>query len=162
MKKIIISKTSLLLVLLTIFSLSSCLTISSIYYNNQEKKCYSDKTNFINVTATLSDIRLYDEEYILTVENMEYIPLEEKENSYYSGFQDNSFRINKENSKLLKSSNIEEKLKKGTVFSFMSSPSVFGNGYNCPIVSVTVDGEILLDFDTGYKNLMAEYNVVIE
>ena len=45
----------------------------------------------------------------------------------------------------------------GDSIEFVSAPKVFGDGYTLPIVSLTVNGEVLLDFETGWKNLMKNY-----
>ena len=33
----------------------------------------------------------------------------------------------------------------------------FGDGYSMPIVSISVNGEVLLSFDEGFENLMKLY-----
>ena len=61
------------------------------------------------------------------------------------------------NATILKEAGIEEKLTPGVVFTFISAPKYFGDGYWCPIVGLEINGEVLLDFEIGYKNLMAQY-----
>ncbi len=85
------------------------------------EKYYSDKSNFVSVTATC--VNIGTNEHVLG----------EKE------------------------AQIEEKLTAGTIFTFISAPEYFGDGYDCPIVGLEVGGEVLLDFDTGYENLMETY-----
>ena len=127
-------------------------------YRIQEKKYYSDKNNFVSVTAVCVEIDTYShypDRYYLIVENMVY----EKKGD--CKFIDNMFNINEANSDILKEANVEEKLAPGKSFTCMSAPEYFGDGYKCPIVYLEVDGEVLLDFETGYKNLMKTYGVTI-
>ena len=119
-----------------------------------EKKYYSDKNNFVSVEATCVELIIlerYPDIYIIEVENMIY---EKTENCQFIGVM---FEINEANSSILREANIEEKLKNGSTFSFISAPEYFGDGYKCPIVAIEIDGEILLDFNTGYENLMKMY-----
>ena len=126
-------------------------------YRIQEKKYYSDKSNFVSVTAKCGEIGVnswFPGEYYLNVEDMEYEITED------CRFISRSFDINKANATILKEAGIEEKLTKGKIFTFISAPEYFGDGYACPIVGIEIDGEVLLDFDTGYENLMDTYRLV--
>jgi hypothetical protein len=76
-------------------------------------------------------------------------------------FQNSSFRVDRESAEILKENGIEEKLTPGTTFTCISAPIYLTNNYVCPIVALEIDGEVLLDFDTGYKNLMETYGVRI-
>ncbi len=126
-------------------------------YRIQEKKYYSDKSNFESVTAKCGKLGVnswFPGEYYLNVEDMEYEITED------CRFISLSFDINKANSAILKEAGIEEKLTEGKTFTFISAPEYFGDGYACPIVGIEIDGEVLLDFDTGYENLMNTYRMV--
>ncbi len=74
-------------------------------------------------------------------------------------FDDYHFDVDKVSSKILREAGIEEKLTPGTTFTFYSAPEYFGDGYWYPLVGLEINGEVLLDFDTGYRNLMATYGV---
>lgn len=130
------------------------LTIWNEGYRIQEKEYYSDKSNFVSVTATCDELGInphYPNKYFLNVEDMEYEKTEDCK--FISLF----FDINKANSAILKNAGIEEKLTKRKVFTFISAPEYFGDGYACHVVGVEIDGEVLLDFNTGYENLMDTY-----
>ncbi len=123
-------------------------------YEVQEKEYYSDKDNFVSVTATCIEISTNEhipDCYFITVEDMEYQRADECK------FISRTFKIDRASSTVLKEANIEDKLTEGTVFTFVSAPKSFGDGYLCPIISIEVDGQVLLDFDTGYSNLMNTY-----
>ncbi len=127
-------------------------------YRIQEKKYYSDKNNFVPVIATCIEIGInayHPNGYFVNVKDMLYERTED------CRFISGSFSINKANSVILKKAGIEEKLTEGTVFTFISAPEYFGDGYACPIVGVEIDGEVLLDFATGYENLMDTYGKII-
>jgi hypothetical protein len=134
----------------------SC-SIWNLGYEIQEKEYYSDEVNFVSITAVCVEISTNEhipDCYFITVEDMEY---ERTEKCKFIG---ETFKIDKENSIILQEVNIEDKLTKGTIFTFVSAPKYFGDGYLCPIVSIEIDGEVLLDFDTGYKNLMDTYKLI--
>ena len=52
----------------------------------------------------------------------------------------------------LKDNGIDEKIKLGSFIEFATVQKNFG--YARPIVSLTVDGEVLLEFEDGYANLL--------
>ena len=56
----------------------------------------------------------------------------------------------------------EEYLKLGTRVTFVSAPRYFGDGYDVPIVALSIDGKELLSFEEGHKNLMDSYRYVFE
>ena len=134
----------------------SC-SIWNLGYEIQEKVYYSNEANFVSVTAVCVEISTNEhipDCYFITVKDMEYHRTEECK--FISG----TFKIEKASSIILKESNIEDKLTEGTNFTFISAPKYFGDGYLCPIVSIEIDGEVLLNFDTGYKNLMDTYKLI--
>ena len=144
-----------LCILLCIFN-TSC-AIWELGYRIQEKEYYSDKNNFVSVTAVCVEVSTNEhipDRYFITVENMEY---ERTENCKFIGL---TFTFDKASSAILKEARIEDKLTKGTAFTFISAPEYFGDGYKCPIVALEVNGDILLDFNIGYKNLMDTYKLI--
>lgn len=110
----------------------------------QEYSYYSHKENFITTEGTV-----------------DYISYSEDGTEMYIGFSDQTsplsyatFQIAGDNFKIVHSNDIESKLKIGDRISFMFAPEYFGDGYLIPIVSITVNDEVLLEFDEGYENLM--------
>ncbi len=147
-----------LMCILLCLSCTSCglLTIWDLGYKIQEKKYYADKSNFVSVEAVCMDLSTNEHfpgRYYINVENMVY------ERTDRCKFIDSYFEVNQANSAILKEAGIEEKLTGGTTFTFFSAPEYFGDGYCCPIVGLEINGEVLLDFETGYTNLMATYGV---
>ena len=144
-------------------SFCSC-TFLDISYTARERRHYLDKSNFVSVTAVCVSSSYYtnpseSHTYCINISNAEYdttnMPTEG------SRFQDVTFRVDRESMKVLEEHDIHNKLKPGTTFTFMSAPIYLSDSYDCPIVALEIDGEVLLDFDTGYKNLMETYGVRI-
>lgn len=149
-------KSVVLCALLCIFT-TSCM-VWDLGFRIQEKEYYSDKSNFVSVSATCVEIvtnKWNPGKYFINVKDMVY------ETTDDCNFISYSFVVNEANARVLKEAGIEEKITEGTTFTFISAPEYFGDGYNCPIVGIEVDGEVLLDFDTGYENLMNTYDSLI-
>ena len=130
MKKILL----LLIICIAIF-LSSCNAKQQLEY-------YSNPDNYITVVGTVTHIK-YNEERDSLYLGLHQIPTE---------FSDNSFKIVGENLLIAQENGIDQKLKIGEQVEFISAPKYFGDGYVMPIVGLTVDGEILLTFEQGYRN----------
>ncbi len=105
---------------------------------------YSDKENYIIVTGTVSHIKYNDDSSELFIGFSDMSP----------DFDDSSFKFIGENLKIVRNNGIDDKLETGKRISVVSAPRYFGDGYVYPIVSITVDGECLLDFEDGYQNLL--------
>ncbi len=143
-----------LLLITCLFSLTGC----GLSYTARERKHYMDKSNFVTVTATCISCGYYTyptetHYYAIDYENEQY------EKTDDCVFQNVTFRVDKYSAEILKEHGIEEKLKPGMTFTCMSAPIYLNNSYDCPIVMLEIDGEVLLDFETGYRNLMATYGV---
>lgn len=105
---------------------------------------YSTKANYVSANGTVR-----------------YISFDEDTSSFYLDFSDltptfddSCFKIVGENVTIVLENGIESKIAVGDQVEFVTAPRYFGDGYVMPIVSLTVDGEVLLDFDEGYENLM--------
>lgn len=124
----------LLLVLCITVFLSSCTLDEKVAY-------YSESGNYITATGTVTHIK-YDEN-----KDILYLGFEE----LTPGFSDNAFKIVGKNLLTAQENGIDEKLKIGKQIEFISAPRYFGDGYVMPIVEITVDGEVLLAFEQGYR-----------
>ena len=113
--------------------------------SNEKKIYYSQKENYINVTGTVSSIKYNDDSSIL------YIGFEELSPT----LDDTCLKIVGENLDIVKANKIDEKLKIGEQTTFVTAPKYFGDGYVMPIVAISINGETLLEFEEGYKNLLA-------
>ncbi len=120
---------------LLIFALSnsSCMIKKTKYYQNQR--------NYITVTGEIYFINDNETKRILY---LAFDNMSEK-------LDDNCFKIVGENYEIVKSSG---QITIGKSVEFITAPHYFGDGYVMPIVGLIVDGETILDFDTGYANLM--------
>ena len=129
-------------ILLTCVCVCVVLLLCCSCYSSEEYLYYSQKENYIEVEGTVS-----------------YIKYNEHSTALYIGFSklstaldDSCFKIVGDNLKIVKDNNIDDKLTEGEKISFVTAPKYFGDGYVMPIVSLTISGEILLEFDEGYTN----------
>lgn len=105
---------------------------------------YSEKENYIDATGTVVFIN-YNED--ATALYLEFSDL-----SYR--FDDACFKLVGENLRIAQENGIDDKLILGEQVAFKTAPRYFGDGYVMPIVAIYIDGECLLDFETGYTNLL--------
>lgn len=112
--------------------------------SKRELDYYSDKQNYVSVSGCVDHL-VYNEEG-----DALYIGLSETP----SGFSDTSFKIVGENLKTAQDNGIDTLLTIGDTITFTTAPGYFGDGYVMPIVSLELKGECLLDFESGYKNLL--------
>ena len=72
---------------------------------------------------------------------------------------DRTFKIVGKNLQTVEKNGIGDKIKIGDRVTFITAPKYFGDGYVMPIVAISANGESLLDFDEGFKNLMDYMNI---
>lgn len=107
-------------------------------------KYYSVPENYISVNGTVSHF-VYDEAldaYYLAFDDMSVV------------LSDHNFKIVGENASIVQTGGIQEKINIGDSVSFVTAPKYWGDGYVMPIVEISVNGETLLEFDTGVSNLL--------
>ena len=121
---------------------------SSCSYQYREKQYYSDQNNFIKDTAIVENIFLDEDS------NTIYFWLDD----VAEVFQGNTFIIKGTNVDEVIENNIFNMVQKGDLIDFISAPEYFGDGYCMPIVAISVDGQEILCFENGYKNLMKLYD----
>ena len=105
---------------------------------------YSQKENYIDATGTVVFIN-YNED--ATVLHLAFSDL-----SYR--FDDTCFKLVGENLRIAQENGIDNKLILGEQITFKTAPRYFGDGYVMPIVAIYIGEECLLDFETGYNNLL--------
>ena len=71
-------------------------------------------------------------------------------------FTSRKFLIEGENLITIKLTGFDEKIKVGSFVEFITVSAAL-YGYARPIVSLTVDGETLLEFEEGYEGLLKQY-----
>lgn len=118
--------------------LCSCQTVGKFDY-------YSQKENYISATGTILSIRDNEDSKALYIELSNLTPR----------LEDTCFKIVGESRKIVQAKNIDSKLKAGEQITFITAPKYFGDGYVMPIVALSVNGEILLEFEEGYENLLS-------
>ena len=69
---------------------------------------------------------------------------------------DKCFKIVGQNAVLALSRDIAARIAPGCQVEFITAPRYFGDGYVMPIVSVSVEGETLLEFNDGFVNLQEQ------
>ena len=110
----------------------------------QMRGYYEKKSNYIEAKGTVS--------YISYDENGESIYIDFS--STTPVFDDTCFKIVGDNCNIAKENGIESILKIGSEVSFITAPQYFGDGYVMPIVSISVKGNTLLEFDEGFANFL--------
>ena len=123
------------------------MTLLTGCWHLREKEYYADASHFITDTATVEHIA-YDQDsgrLILWLTDISEV------------YSSSDFVVSKDSAALLMKNGVLDKVAVGDTITFISAPGCYSNGYEFPVVGLTVDGEELLSFDTGYKNLMAEY-----
>lgn len=140
MNKKIYKSITLVLLLAMLVSITGC-------FRYKEKEYYANTDNFISATGTVKHLsyRAEDNDLILGFSDL----------TETFGFS--SFVIADENLQILINTEALRLIYIGKTISFISAPKCFSNGSALPIVSLTVDGKVLLDFETGWKNLMKNY-----
>ena len=111
----------------------------------QLKNYYSEKEVYVTVSGEVEWLNFGEDGLFLTFQE----ELTEPYEHYTFGIKGKSFD-------LLLEKNIKNRLHKGDKVEFMTAPRYFGDGFIMPIVSLTVNGEVLLEFEDGYANLLED------
>ena len=123
-------------------SLSGC-------YRSREKEYYLDKSNYVTCEAVVKNTVYKEENQAI------YLWLTPAIDVY----SDTTFSIKEKNLEIFIANGGLELLTNGKTITFTSAPRYFGDGYIMPIVAISCDDVILLDFEIGYNNLMESYGV---
>ena len=104
---------------------------------------YAEQKNYVSATGTVTYISYHNEgtELYYIVSDISY------------KFSDTEFKITGKNLQIVREKGVDEKIKVGDKITFVSAPGYFYDAYVMPIVALSVNGETLLDFDEGFKNL---------
>ena len=126
--------------MLMTLSLSLLVLPSCLSYKISKIRYYSNEGNYIQVTGTITYI--FEDESALY---LEFSDMSEK-------LDDNYFKIVGENYEAIK--NFRGIIEVGKTATFMTAPKYFGDGYVMPIVALEIGGRRLLDYETGFPNLV--------
>lgn len=110
----------------------------------KEKDYYSEESNYVEVVGTVIHMAYYEDEMALYLGFSELNPK----------CEDVNFKIVGKNLAIAQENGIEQKIKLGDTIKFVTAPKCFGDGYVMPIVAVSVDGEVLLEFEEGFENFL--------
>lgn len=147
MKKIRRTKQAalILLVLCIIAFTSSCSA-------RKMKDYYSQSSNYITATGTISHIAYSDEKDVLYYgfSDIEY----HSTPTYPYHFEYYGFKIVGKNFQIVQEQNIDDKIKMGDEVTFVAAPRYFYDGYAIPIVAISIGDEELLEFEEGVANLL--------
>jgi hypothetical protein len=124
-------------ILLLAVILSSC-------YADRMLEYYADESNFQTVTGTVTYVGFSDDRQTLYL-SISNLP---------EGFSSKTFEIVGKNLDVVKKTTLVHKLSEGAEVEFVSAPRYFWDGYVMPIVALSVDGYVLLDYERGYSNYM--------
>lgn len=139
MRKITFQKFAIaLLTMGMLILLSSCDSAQKLDY-------YSQRENYINATGTISKIAYNENSTAIYIDFSELTP----------DFDDTCFKIVGDNLRIVQDNGIDEKMKIGDRVDFVAAPKYFGDGYVMPIVSISVYGDSLLEFEDGFTNLLS-------
>ena len=134
-------KNCLFLMLMTIcFLLASCTASKEYTY-------YADKDNFVSVTAKIDYVSIEEESGTL------YLKLADLPNI----FSDNYFKIIGPNLDIIKNNGGYSLLTAGKEITCITAPKYFGASYVMPIVALTINDNVLLEFEEGYQNFILLY-----
>lgn len=140
MKKLCMKTVLIGLILTMLFSISGC-------YSARMKAYYADMANFITGDATVKNI-IYSEEY-----NEIVLWLYDTDPSY----QSTTFGIKGNNVSVALENGILDKVKIGDTITVTSAPRYFYNGYDMPIIGLSIGDTEILNIETGHQNLMDMY-----
>lgn len=112
---------------------------------DQQIEYYSVKENYVTVTGRVYHIAYGPDKSYL------YLAFSDKT----VDFQDETFIIEGKNLDIIRQNGFDEKVSIGDEIQFVSATEIFWDSYSMPIVAMSVDGETVLDFETGYENLLA-------
>jgi hypothetical protein len=107
-------------------------------------KYYSNQENYINATGIVSHIKYGEDNKSLYLGFSELSPV----------LDDTNFKIVGKNLLIVQEKGIDQKISLGDKVEFITAPKYFGDGYIMPIVALSVNGEVLLEFEEGYNNLI--------
>ena len=140
MKKLRMKTVLIGLILTMLFSISGC-------YSAQMKAYYADMENFITGDATVKNITYYPEYNQITLWLYDTDP----------SYQSTTFGIKGNNVSVALENGILDKVKIGDTITVTSAPRYFYNGYDMPIIGLSIGDIEILNIETGHQNLMDMY-----
>ena len=107
-----------------------------------DSACFWDKSGYTTFEGEITRIS-YDQYSNIYAFDLAEVPRE---------YQDNTFCIWGKSYDIIIDNGIREKLEVGDIVTVTAHPAYKGNGYMFPVVYLETDGEVLLEFEDGYRN----------
>ena len=125
--------------------LTLCLFVligTSCGISNKMVDYYLNRNNYIEVSGTIT-----------------HIVFNEEKETLYLGFSELSKKLDDTSFKIVGDSysivvTYKETIQIGKVATFVTAPKYFGDGYVMPIVSLTIDDNEILSYETGFSNFI--------
>ena len=110
--------------------------------SNKKVDYYLNQNNYIEVSGTITHI-FFDED----------------KEALYLGFSELSKKLDDTSFKIVGDSYsvvvaYKETIQLGKTATFVTAPKYFGDGYVMPIVSLTIDDNEILSYETGFSNFI--------
>lgn len=123
--------------ILMVFMISGC-------KNSEMQEYYSVQDNYVSAEGIVSHIAFSEDNQEMYIEFSNLIP----------AFDDTCFKIVGKNLDIIRMQDIDTEIQLGDKLEFMTAPHYFGDGYVMPIVSLTIDGNMVLEFEEGVSNFL--------
>lgn len=121
-----------------------CIILSCTSCKRTKLQYYSQKENYITAEGTVAFIAYNDDSSFVTYSLDNVTPF----------FDDRGFKLVGDNLVIAQENGIDELIKVGDTIKFVSAPKYFGDGYIFPIVALSKDDRVFLEFEEGYSNLI--------
>ena len=130
---------TLLFVMLCLLAL---ITTSCMNRNQEKIDYYSNEQNYIEVTGVIYHVKFDDEHDTLYLGFTNLAPKTDDDCFEVAGDAYSIMVTNKEYIQI------------GKTATFVTAPKYYGNGYVMPIVSLSVDGRNILEYQIGFSSLL--------
>lgn len=141
MKRAFLQRIIAPLLLLCLLSFISTLSACSSF---QLRSYYSERSNYVVATGTVSYISYSEDKTSLYIEFSDLSPK----------FDDICFKIVGDNLAIVQANGIDQSVAVGSYVEFITAPEYFGDGYVMPIVAMSINDVPLLEFEDGLDNLL--------
>lgn len=126
-----------LMICLLVLATTSCANT-----NKEKINYYSNEQNYIKITGTI-----------------DHVVFDDEQNALYLGFSSLSQKTDDDCFKVVGDAYYivvanKEYIQIGATATFVTAPKYYGDGYVMPIVSLSVDGRNVLEYEDGFSSLL--------
>ena len=126
-----------------ILAISSVL--SSCSYSYRMTEYYSDDENYEILSGEITKISNFESDLYITIDFSD---------GEYSKI---AYVLISANEQILRSNNFYEEVNVGDMITFTTAPRIFYDSYDLPIVSLSFNNKVYLEFDQGKVNLLESF-----